>query len=173
MIVTSTDLPRAASLLSFQPASGTWEERAEYARRAGDALAAGHEIEAAADLLGVLADDSNWRVRHEVAQQMLWVPEDRSLTSAPGRVARETLAQLKTTFRKVRRYRQIVRLLVARLLYNDGLITIFAFGGIYAAETFGFSMEEVLIFGIALNVAAGVGAFAMGYLDDRIGGKRD
>ena len=45
-------------------------------------------------------------------------------------------------------------------------------GGIYAAETFGFSMEEVLIFGIALNVAAGVGAFAMGYLDDRIGGKR-
>ena len=44
-----------------------------------------------------------------------------------------------------------MRLLVARLLYNDGLITIFAFGGIYAAETFGFSMEEVLVFGIALE----------------------
>lgn len=101
-----------------------------------------------------------------------WVAEDRSRVSPPRRVARDTLAQLETTFRKVRQYRQIVRLLVARLLYNDGLITIFAFGGIYAAETFGFSMEEVLIFGIALNVAAGVGAFAMGYLDDRIGGKR-
>lgn len=101
-----------------------------------------------------------------------WVEEDRSRVSPPRRVARETLAQLKNTFRKVRRYRQIVRLLAARLLYNDGLITIFAFGGIYAAETFGFSMEEVLVFGIALNVAAGLGAFAMGYLDDRIGGKR-
>lgn len=78
MIVSdiSTDLSRTASLLSFQPESGPWKERAEYARRAGDALAAGHEIEAAADLLSILADDSNWRVRHEVAQQMLWVPED-------------------------------------------------------------------------------------------------
>ena len=101
-----------------------------------------------------------------------WVKEDRSRISPPRHIARDTLAQLRTTFRKVRRYRQIVRLLVARLLYNDGLITIFAFGGIYAAETFGFSMEEVLVFGIALNLAAGLGAFAMGYLDDRIGGKR-
>jgi len=102
----------------------------------------------------------------------VWVKEDRSGVSPPGRIVRETVQQLRTTFRKVRRYRQIVRLLVARLIYNDGLITIFAFGGIYAAETFGFSMEEVLIFGIALNVAAGLGAFVMGYLDDRIGGKR-
>ena len=29
-----------------------------------------------------------------------------------------------------------------------------------------------MIFGIALNVAAGAGALAMGHLDDRIGGKR-
>jgi UMF1 family MFS transporter len=101
-----------------------------------------------------------------------WVAEDRARVSPRRQVARETLAQLMTTFRKMRRFRQIVRLLIARLLYNDGLITIFAFGGIYAAESFGFSMEEVLIFGIALNVAAGIGAFAMGYLDDRIGGKR-
>ena len=85
MIVTSTDLPRAASLLSFQPQSGTWEERAEYAQRAGEALAAGHEIEAATGVLSILGDDSNWRVRHEVAQQMLWVPEDR-LFALSGRL---------------------------------------------------------------------------------------
>ena len=28
------------------------------------------------------------------------------------------------------------------------------------------------MFGIVINVAAGVGAFAMGFLDDKIGGKR-
>jgi UMF1 family MFS transporter len=102
----------------------------------------------------------------------LWIREDRSRVSSPGRVARDAVQQLARTFREVRRYRQVVRLLLARLLYNDGLITIFAFGGIYAAETFGFSMQEVLVFGIVLNVAAGLGAFGMGYLDDRIGGKR-
>jgi UMF1 family MFS transporter len=58
------------------------------------------------------------------------------------------------------------------LIYNDGLVTIFAFGGIYAGVTFGFSFSEVIVFGIVLNVAAGLGAFAFGHLDDRLGGKQ-
>jgi len=102
----------------------------------------------------------------------LWVPEDRSGVSPAGRVLADTSAQLKLTFQNIRRFRQVVRFLIARLIYNDGLVTIFAFGGIYAAETFGFSLEEVLILGITLNVAAGFGAWAMGHLDDKIGGKR-
>lgn len=80
--------------------------------------------------------------------------------------------QLATTFREIRRYRQVFRLLLARLIYNDGLVTIFAFGGIYAGVTFGFSFSEVIVFGIVLNVAAGLGAFAFGHLDDRLGGKQ-
>ncbi len=60
---------------------------------------------------------------------------------------------------------------MARLIYNDGLITIFAFGGIYAQGTFGFETEDIIIFGIVLNVAAGLGAMAFGFLDDLIGGK--
>ena len=39
------------------------------------------------------------------------------------------------TFRELQRYREIFKLLLARLVYNDGLITVFAFGGIYAAGT--------------------------------------
>ena len=64
-----------------------------------------------------------------------------------------------------------MRFLIARILYNDGLVTIFSFGGIYASGTFGFSFNEVMYFGIALNVAAGLGAFLFGFLDDWIGGK--
>ena len=98
--------------------------------------------------------------------------EDKSRISSSGNVGREAYRQLRSTFVEIRRYRQIVRLLVARLFYNDGLITIFAFGGIYAAGTFGFTFEEILVFGIVLNVAAGAGAFALGWVDDRLGGKR-
>jgi UMF1 family MFS transporter len=103
----------------------------------------------------------------------LWVRERRPVMRVNGRaLLSDTARQLGATFREVRRYRQIFRLLVARLLYNDGLITIFSFGGAYAATTFGFTLTEVMYFGLALNVTAGLGAFLMGFLDDRIGGKR-
>jgi MFS transporter, UMF1 family len=84
---------------------------------------------------------------------------------------RGAFAELVETAKKIRRFRDIVRFLLARLIYNDGLITIFAFGGIYAAGTFGMSFEEVIIFAIAINVAAGLGAALFGFIDDRIGGK--
>ena len=84
---------------------------------------------------------------------------------------RATNRQLKSTFQSIRRYKNTFWLLAARFFYNDGIVTIFAFGGIYAAGTFGFTTEEIIIFGIALNVAAGLGAFAFGYIDDWIGAK--
>jgi UMF1 family MFS transporter len=102
----------------------------------------------------------------------LWVPEDRSRVSPAGRVVSDTFAQLRRTFSEIRKYRQIVRFLFARLLYNDGLVTIFAFGGVYAGVTFGFTFEQVLVFGIVINVAAVFGAVSMGFLDDLIGSKR-
>lgn len=104
----------------------------------------------------------------------LWVKEPRPVSPRPplGALVQGAFAQLGATFRDLRRYRQIVRLLVARMVYNDGLVTIFAFGPIFAAETFGFTLTEVMYWGLALNVTAGVGAWAMGFLDDRIGGRR-
>ncbi len=80
--------------------------------------------------------------------------------------------ELGATFRGVRRYRDAALFLLARLLFNDGLVTVFAFGGIYAAGTFGMTLSEVIKFGIGINVAAGAGAFLFGFVDDRIGGRR-
>lgn len=85
---------------------------------------------------------------------------------------RAAFAELAATFREIRRFRETAKFLLARLIYNDGLITIFAFGGIYAAGTFGMSFEEILVFGIVINLFAGLGALGFGYLDDLLGGKR-
>jgi UMF1 family MFS transporter len=87
------------------------------------------------------------------------------------RAARGSFARIAAAFREVRKFRQAARLLVARLIYNDGLVTVFAFGGIYAAGTFGMSFGEVVLLGIGLNVAAGLGALCFGHVDDRLGGK--
>ena len=58
------------------------------------------------------------------------------------------------------------------MIYTDGLTTLFLFGGVYAAGTFKMSPHDVLLFAIALNVTAGLGAFAFAWFDDYIGSKK-
>jgi UMF1 family MFS transporter len=87
------------------------------------------------------------------------------------RAVRDGFAQLARTLREVRRYGAIIRFLVARMLYIDGLATLFSFGGVYAAGTFDMTEQEVLGFGIALNVTAGLGATLFAWLDDHLGSK--
>lgn len=106
------------------------------------------------------------------APLFLFVKDDAPTGVSRKRILGEAYGQLRQTLRELGRYRQIVRFLIARLIYNDGLVTIFAFGGIYAAGTFGFERQDILLFGIVLNVTSGLGAFALGFLDDWLGGKR-
>ena len=72
----------------------------------------------------------------------------------------------------LRRNPAIARFLIAHMFYTDGLVTLFAFGGIYAAAEFGMKPADILVFGIVLNVAAGAGAAAFAWVDDAIGSKK-
>jgi len=102
---------------------------------------------------------------------LLFTPDTRSTGKSLFRALRDGLQQLRDSIRRIRRYSNIVRFLIARMIYIDGLATVFAFGGIYAAGTFDMNAQQVLIFGIALNVTAGLGAAGFGWIDDRIGPK--
>ena len=82
------------------------------------------------------------------------------------------LRQLRETLAGFRRHRTILRFLIARLLYIDGLNTLFALGGVYAATTFALDEEAVLVFAILLNITACLGATGFGWVDDRIGAHR-
>ena len=101
----------------------------------------------------------------------MWLKDRKVEEKISKQLIKSSYGRIRTTFREIRKYKQISRFLIARILYNDGLITIFSFGGIYAAGTFGFTFTEIMIFGIVLNVTAGLGAFLLGFLDDIIGGK--
>lgn len=81
-------------------------------------------------------------------------------------------SQIKESIQHVRQYKDIVRFLIARMIFIDGLATVFAFGGIYAAGTFDMTEREVLIFGIGLNITAGLGAAAFAWIDDWIGSRK-
>ena len=79
------------------------------------------------------------------------------------------ISSLKTSIIEARKIPNLLRFLLARMAYNDGLITLFAFGGIYAAKVFSFSQFEIILFAIGLNISAGMGAIIGGFLDDNIG----
>jgi len=101
----------------------------------------------------------------------VFTPDRPSVRLGLLRAIPEGFAALGETLREIRNYAAILRFLVARMFYADGLVTLFAVGGIYAAGTFGMSFGEVVQFGIALNVTAGLGAFAFAWADDRLGAK--
>ncbi|WP_421882077.1 MFS transporter [Pacificispira sp.] len=102
----------------------------------------------------------------------LWTPDRPGNAGVGyGEAVRDGLRTLWKTLRTIRQYGTVLRFLIARMLYIDGLNTLFAFGGIFAAAAFGMTGEEVLLFGISLNVTAGIGAAAFAFLDDRWGPK--
>jgi UMF1 family MFS transporter len=82
------------------------------------------------------------------------------------------LAEITGVLKKLPRWPAMLRFLIARLFYTDGLNTLFAFGAIYAAGMFGMGFEAILIFGIAMNVAAGAGAAGFALIEDRVGSRR-
>jgi MFS transporter, UMF1 family len=79
--------------------------------------------------------------------------------------------QLINSLRHIHHYRHLALFLAARMIYTDGLTTLFLFGGVYAAGTFHMSVHNVLLFAITLNISAGLGAFAFAFLDDYVGSK--
>ena len=91
----------------------------------------------------------------------------------PVRAAlREGLAELRQTLGELPKQRSIAAFLLANMIYTDGLVSLFAFGGIYAAGTFGWNTIQIGTFGILLAIAGTFGAWLGGQLDDRLGPKR-
>jgi MFS transporter, UMF1 family len=103
---------------------------------------------------------------------IIWTPDTPARVISWRGAIGDGIRQLIATLRQVRRHGDIARFLLARLFYNDGLVTLFAVGGIYAKTTFGMTTAEVLQFGVAINVTAGMGAAAFAWIDDWIGSKR-
>lgn len=102
----------------------------------------------------------------------LCVPDPKSRSSRSFQAAFAGVKTLISTIRMVSRHKKIAWFLCSRLFYVDGINTMFAFGAVYASGTFGLSTEEVVLFAIAITVAAGVGAAVFGWVDDYIGARR-
>ncbi|MFV0425495.1 MAG: MFS transporter [Beutenbergiaceae bacterium] len=67
--------------------------------------------------------------------------------------------------------RSLLHFFIASAVYRDGLGAIFALAGVLAAAAYGFEQEEVIYFGLAANLVAGIGTWLAGKQDDRFGAR--
>jgi len=79
--------------------------------------------------------------------------------------------QLRTTFRQARAYRDFMQLLVCTVCYQGGVAVAITLAAIYAEQVIGFVASETMVLIFVLNIAAAVGAFGFGYVQDRVGHK--
>lgn len=104
---------------------------------------------------------------------LLFLTEDVARTGmSMSAAAKKGFFDLIHTIRNIRQYKNLATFMISSMIYRDGLNTLFAVGGLYAAGTLGMTFEQILIFAIGLNVTAGMGAAGFAWLDDGIGSKR-
>jgi UMF1 family MFS transporter len=82
-----------------------------------------------------------------------------------------SLQQLRGTFAEARRYRDFMWLLACAVFYQGGVAVAVTLAAIYAESVIGFAPQETMVLIFVLNLAAAGGAFAWGYLQDRVGHK--
>src|SRR6476659_5769237 len=85
---------------------------------------------------------------------------------------RQGMTQLRQSLAELPKQKSLATFLLANMIYTDGLVSLFAFGGIYAAGTFGWHTLQIGTFGIMLAIAGTIGAWLGGKLDDSLGPKR-
>ena len=100
----------------------------------------------------------------------LFTPDGKKAMNL-GPAIRVGLRNFAATLREIRHHANSVIFLLANMIYANGLGALFAFGGIYAAGSFGWTTIEIGVFGILITIAASAGALTGGWLDDKFGSK--
>lgn len=109
------------------------------------------------------------------ALPVLFAVREPSATAATGEPNSGLAASYRLLFQDLRELwradRSTVWFLGASALFRDGLAGVFTFGAVLAVGVYGISAGDVLLFGVAANVIAALGALVAGRLEDRVGPK--
>jgi len=99
----------------------------------------------------------------------IYMPVSKNVGAGVAEAVSIGLRQLRSAARRMKSNRPMVLFLVASAIYRDGLATLFAIGGLYAADVHGMTIDQIMLFAIGLNFSAGLGAFVFAWVDDYIG----
>jgi UMF1 family MFS transporter len=111
---------------------------------------------------------------------ILNVKEPQKTGEVQGNAVKAGLRELSKTFHSIKRYRQLTKFLIAFLIYNDGIYTIFKMATIYGAELglnqntlIGALLLGLIIGALLLGLIIGVpSVIFFGWLAKHIGAKK-
>jgi UMF1 family MFS transporter len=102
---------------------------------------------------------------------MFFFTPDQSKGLPIAAAVRAGITDLSAALRDLRNKPGILRFLIARMIYQDGVNGLLALGGTFAAGMFAWQTFELGIYGIILNVVAIGGCLYASRLDTRLGSK--
>lgn len=86
-------------------------------------------------------------------------------------LTRQCGSSLWETLKSLPEHKNFAWLVASGLAFQAGIAVVITLSAIYAQEAMGFSGDEILFMVLLVNITAAVGAFAFGYIEDRIGHK--
>lgn len=111
---------------------------------------------------------SMWLILFIIPMLFFTKDKDKSVQKIPLLdVVKFGFSNLKDTLKSVRNYKNIWVYLLARTLYNDGILAVIAFSGIYAVAIFKWDTAGLGIFAIIINIVAFAGCMIGGWFDDK------
>ena len=90
----------------------------------------------------------------------------------PQPAAGNPWARVLDTLRHAARFRDLRRFLVCLAVYQAGVQAVVALAAIYAQQAMGFTTAQTVVLVLVVNLTAAAGAFAFGFIQDRIGHRR-
>lgn len=103
-----------------------------------------------------------------------WMKEHTQATPLAGHPEgfAANLLHLRQTWRDSAPYVDFRQLMACAVAYQAGVAVAIALAAIYAEQVVGFAPQETMVLIFVLNIAAFVGAFVFGHVQDRLGHKR-
>ena len=80
--------------------------------------------------------------------------------------------RLLRTVEHAHHYQDLFRFLITLLVYSCGTATVVGLAAVYAQQAMGFSEEQSVILIFVVNITAAVGAFGIGFVQDKLGSVR-
>jgi UMF1 family MFS transporter len=106
-----------------------------------------------------------------VKERSISQPSEADIGVSPLDYVKTGFSRVLDTLKKIRRFKELFKFLIAFLLYNDGIQTTIAMAGIFGSKVLNMKQEELVQCYLLVQGIAFVGAIIFGHLADRLNNK--
>ena len=80
-------------------------------------------------------------------------------------------SRVRDSFSHARQFQDLARFLICIVFYQAGIMTVITLAAVYAQQAMHFTTQQTIVMILIVNITAALGAFAFGYVQDKLGHK--